>query len=519
MNHHFNIRTIKHLCRGTDACGELEIMPQNREGISYVARQLPNNRKHAFVRRFNTAVFQGGPIMKQRKNGHFRTFQLLFASSFATINGKVCGGLAIFLLIMFCGHYPAESAGRGEIITGTSSSSSPQSVLYPNAALPGFADYVVIGWNDLGMHCINSGYKEMALLPPFNNLWVQVILRGDPPKVITSGVSLEYSIANNTKVTGKTDFWTYAPQLFGISLPLGVGLTGNGLSGKLKVVGNHFEATGIPVLPYDDKMNWNPFQVANIKLRSTSGRLIKTTQVVLPVSDEINCAKCHAAGMDATANITDTGTVEGNILAAHDYYHGPAGISSRGQSLYDNRPVLCANCHASNALGKPGDPANKSVSEAMHGWHSRFPDAGCYDCHPGALTQCLRTSVGGMGYLGKTPSCPTCHGDIGQVAASISQGRQPWVQEPSCQQCHGTNAATGSSLYRHSTGHGGVNCAACHNSPHAWWPSKMWSDNTQPVKLQKKPYSIDKCTVCHTKTQQGDNPHVTYYTKSQSKIE
>ena len=51
-------------------------------------------------------------------------------------------------------------------------------------------EFVVLGWNDLGMHCINPGYKELALLPPFNNLWVQVIKRGDPPQVVTSGISL-----------------------------------------------------------------------------------------------------------------------------------------------------------------------------------------------------------------------------------------------------------------------------------------------------------------------------------------
>ena len=67
--------------------------------------------------------------------------------------------------------------------------------------------YVLIGWNDLGMHCISPSYKEMAILPPFNNLWVQVIQRGDPPQIVTSGVSIEYSVIDNTTVEGKTDFW------------------------------------------------------------------------------------------------------------------------------------------------------------------------------------------------------------------------------------------------------------------------------------------------------------------------
>ena len=115
-------------------------------------------------------------------------------------------------------------------------------------------DYVIIGWNDLGMHCINPSYKTMALLPPSNNLRVQVIQRGDPPKVVTTGFSLTYSILNNTTVDGKTDFWTYGAELYadllGIPVPSkGVGLTGNSLSGTMKPVGDHFEATGIPVLP------------------------------------------------------------------------------------------------------------------------------------------------------------------------------------------------------------------------------------------------------------------------------
>ena len=28
-------------------------------------------------------------------------------------------------------------------------------------------DYVVIGWNDLGMHCINPSFEELAILPPW----------------------------------------------------------------------------------------------------------------------------------------------------------------------------------------------------------------------------------------------------------------------------------------------------------------------------------------------------------------
>ena len=416
--------------------------------------------------------------------------------------------MVIFLFVFF-GYAPSGAAGSSN--AGSVSASAPGIVA--ESATAAAASYVLIGWNDLGMHCISPRFKEMAILPPYNNLWVQVVKRGDPPQIVTSGVSVEYWIPHNTTVAGKTDFWTYVSKLFGANPPLGIGLTGNGLAGKMKLVGDHFEATGIPLLPYDDNKNWNPFQLATVKLKGPMGRQLKTTQVVLPISDELNCGKCHAPGMDGTIHITETGTIEGNILAAHDYYHGPTGVTSKGPSLYQSRPVLCASCHASNALGKPGVAGVKSVSQDMHGWHAQFPDAGCYDCHPGAMTQCLRTSIGGMGYLGKTPSCPNCHGDAGQVASSIAQGRRPWLDEPACQDCHGKNYTTGTTLYRQSKGHGGLYCAACHNSPHAWWPSKLWNDNLQPFRAQLTPYSMANCSVCHTKKKQGNNPHVVYYPK------
>ena len=48
--------------------------------------------------------------------------------------------------------------------------------------------YAVIGWNDLGMHCYNRDFQDIAVLPPFNTLWAQVIKVGDPPQIVTSGI-------------------------------------------------------------------------------------------------------------------------------------------------------------------------------------------------------------------------------------------------------------------------------------------------------------------------------------------
>ncbi len=66
-------------------------------------------------------------------------------------------------------------------------------------------DYIVIGWNDLGMHCMDPSYEDFAVLPPYNTLWAQVIRRGDEPDIVTSGVTVEYSFPDNTDSTTKTN--------------------------------------------------------------------------------------------------------------------------------------------------------------------------------------------------------------------------------------------------------------------------------------------------------------------------
>ncbi len=51
--------------------------------------------------------------------------------------------------------------------------------------------YAVLGWNNLGMHCYNPDFSNLAILPPYNTLVAQVIRVGDPPQIVTSGVIVE----------------------------------------------------------------------------------------------------------------------------------------------------------------------------------------------------------------------------------------------------------------------------------------------------------------------------------------
>ena len=53
------------------------------------------------------------------------------------------------------------------------------------------AAYIVVAWNDLGMHCLNPSYDTAVILPPYNMIWAQVIKRGIPPKIVTTGITVE----------------------------------------------------------------------------------------------------------------------------------------------------------------------------------------------------------------------------------------------------------------------------------------------------------------------------------------
>ncbi len=93
--------------------------------------------------------------------------------------------------------------------------------------LPGSAGYVLLAWNDLGMHCLSPSFDTVVVLPPYNTLWAQLIEKGNPPRIVSSGFTVEYRIINNTYSYGKRSFgqfWDNSQVLFGVALPRNLGL-------------------------------------------------------------------------------------------------------------------------------------------------------------------------------------------------------------------------------------------------------------------------------------------------------
>lgn len=269
----------------------------------------------------------------------------------------------------------------------------------------------------------------------------------------------------------------------------------------MQIVGDHFQADGIPVTPVNDGTTAkDPYQTAQITVKNLVGTTLVQSQAMVPTSDEIDCGRCHAPGGTTAAVFAD-------ILEAHD--------DEELTDLLNSTPILCASCHGSPALGSAaGDrgTAGLYLSEAIHGFHADktapAPDNGaiaCYDCHPGQNTQCNRS----LAHTAPDGDCITCHGTMDQMAAAISNDTKiPWVNEPQCLTCHSgiEEVDTGTTLYRNARGHGDLYCAGCHQSPHAMVPSREDVDNYQAQQYQDAAVTIGSCAACHStsKPEDGD---------------
>jgi len=356
---------------------------------------------------------------------------------------------------------------------------------YPAKPVPA-KSVTVLAWNDLGMHCDQDSYKYFMVLPPYNTLHAQVFGPED-----ATGYTITYSFAKKKDSTLHTDFWTYAPS-FGFNLPKNVGLTGNGLSGTMKLENaarGLYTATGIPVTPYDDDGTWDPYGAATLTVKNSAGTVVATTNVVTPVSTEMSCSTCHGTTNPAV-----------DILSKHDDSNGTTLLADANAG----HPHACAECHSDNALGMAGKPGVPSLSYAMHKFHDgkvASGTAGCYTCHPGPKTECLR---GIMARAGK--GCVDCHGDVNKVWTSIASGRKPWLDEPRCDQCHdASRAENAGTLYRNSVlnnsvagdMNGKIYCEACHNGTHAESTTKNPADAVISQTYQGDNYWIYNCQVCH----------------------
>ena len=325
------------------------------------------------------------------------------------------------------------------------------------------SQYVLLVWNDLGMHCISDNEKYFSFLPPANTFNAQLFKRGPLPEVIKSGITMEYAVEEGFLHPEQHSlFWDYDQEIFGADFPEGTGLAGKGVSGTMEPTGSVYAAHFIPVVPYMDNNMYNPYPIFTITARDEStGEVLAVTKAVAPTSTEMGCRNCHEGewrwnNVSGMADMTAS-----NILKAHDKYNGTTLLADaeRGE------PKLCQSCHADPALMAPGKPGVLNFSTAMHGFHANYlsgmDQEACNMCHPSrpeGNTNCFRGRHSEIG-LG----CTECHGTLEDHALSLlatqpgiaaaqrlSRGlepvfaaskeeikpRMPWLMEPDCRSCH-----------------------------------------------------------------------------------
>ena len=417
-------------------------------------------------------------------------------------------------------------------------------------------EYVLLAWNDLGMHCISDSDPWFVILPPANTLEAILIRRGETPELVSKGVEITYMVEEGHRdPAAHVDFWKYAESYFGRKIEKNVGLQGMGLSGTFHYnpAGNGFIAERLPLVPYRDDGSYNPYPLFTVTAKDAkSGKVLSSTRMVAPVSTEMGCRYCHEGGWRVNNLAGIDATTSTNILAVHDHLEGTTLLKQARQG----KPKLCQSCHADIALDSQGKKDVLNFSAAMHGWHANYmphDDArSCVLCHPASKQGNTRCSRGFHNTLGMT--CVDCHGNMQEHGLALLKAekgktgcsrlmahlkpvhvdsvedinpRFPWVQEPDCLTCHkeygvpnrNENAFNRwsqnvSELYRMRTGEGGVRCEACHGSMHALYPAEnpylKKRDNIQPLQYGGLPFPLGSnltCAVCHTITMEDSIQH------------
>jgi len=336
--------------------------------------------------------------------------------------------------------------------------------------------YVVLAYNDTGMNVMNRSFDTLMFAPPNNTLRAQVIQRGDPPRIVTDGVSISYSIPGNTHSSDKTNFWAYAPQLLGLALPADVGITGNGLTGTMVYSGaGDWTATGIPVTPQMDDGTMNAYPLATVTVKTTGNAMVvATTQTPLAVSWEINCTSCHSlasvlslhgggagGGSGMTGNCSTCHSGPGAPSAANAKPGAPpmpGGGASGGSGMTGN----CSACHsgpgapsASNA--RPGAPPMGSSAQGKAG---RGDDDGENEGGGGGMVNGAAAG-GGMGGGAAASGSAVASGPPVLTAPVFCGGCHP--QAPLSAVAQGSDAIPPLSRAVHGS-HAGrtADCTACH---------------------------------------------------------
>jgi len=79
------------------------------------------------------------------------------------------------------------------------------------------ANNQILGWNNLGMHCVDNDYPVFSILPPYNTINVQLIV-SDALVTASNGFSLtlgagaKWTVSTNAVVSGQGTLSVTVPK-------------------------------------------------------------------------------------------------------------------------------------------------------------------------------------------------------------------------------------------------------------------------------------------------------------------
>jgi len=360
------------------------------------------------------------------------------------------------------------------------------------------ATAALVGWSEVGMHETDgSDLSIYSLMPPYSTIHAQLMMGGllvtNPAGItVTYQAVADASGSINSTSQGKGNFYQYAQALYRVALSPDQGLAGFGMPGPSNQPQpmifdpgqNWFTAQGIPLTAYDDAGHKNYFPLMNLVARDSASNVLASVNIVLPVTDEMDCRSCHASGSSMEARppegwvweVDPVRDYKLNILRSHDDHQlgstryaqilGAVGYNAGGLVAtvkQDGKPVSCLICHPTGAVAGTGASGMRPMTQIMHTKHSYVTDphsgslltfmtnsAACLLCHAGPEQQFVRgvhhNTVNTDGTLAM--QCQNCHGAMTAVGAA---GRNGWLDEPRCQSCHAGTATSNAGALRYTS--------------------------------------------------------------------
>lgn len=366
-----------------------------------------------------------------------------------------------------------------------------ESELTPGPFVPD-QEYVLMAWPLEGLHLIVEKDRTLSLSDKGATVRAQLLMRGDPPEVVTDEVRI---ICSPEGLDESFDF---------------------------NVVDGYFESPPIELEPYVSS-GYQPLPPVNVKAVDESGNVLAETTIVLPVSTRPGCNNCHGGDWKYPGVGGLSGETAVDILTVHDRDNR----TNFNERIKNGEVIDCAGCHDGEI--------QLDLSAALHGFHAvylsgRENDA-CMMCHPQESLRGVHLDVG--------MECVNCHGYMEDHSLALLKSeennpaskrliplispsgydleeinpRKPWEQQPDCLTCHVDFAApeTDSAFNVWTDGPEGlfrnrkddmeaVMCAACHNAPHAVFPASNERDNLRALQYMEEAKPVGSggtCTVCH----------------------